>query len=207
MARLSTNKLQHLQEINRIMKKVHILHFLIFLLCSTLSYTSFSQQNVKGLVIDQQSEFPLIGATIRWLPENGESRGTVTDLDGYFILENIPLGRQSFEISYLGYETAYISNLDVVAGKESFLNISLIEALTELEEVVIRAEAQKSRAQNELASVSARTFSLEEVNRYSGGRNDVARLASNYAGVSTANDSRNDIVIRGEFTNWCAMAT
>jgi hypothetical protein len=50
---------------------------------------------------------------------------------------------------------------------------------------------------NELAKVSARTFSLEEVTRYSGGRNDVARLATNFAGVSAANDARNDIVVRG----------
>ena len=48
-----------------------------------------------------------------------------------------------------------------------------------------------------MASISARTFSLEEVNRYAGGRSDVARLAGNFAGVATADDSRNDIVIRG----------
>lgn len=38
---------------------------------------------------------------------------------------------------------------------------------------------------------------MEEVNRYAGGRSDAARLASNFAGVSTPDDSRNDIVIRG----------
>ncbi len=48
-----------------------------------------------------------------------------------------------------------------------------------------------------MATISARTFSLEEVTRYSGGRNDASRLVSNFAGVSTSNDSRNDIVVRG----------
>nr|MBP6624781.1 TonB-dependent receptor plug domain-containing protein [Chitinophagaceae bacterium] len=48
-----------------------------------------------------------------------------------------------------------------------------------------------------MSSVSARTFSMEEVNRYAGGRSDPARLAANFAGVSAPDDSRNDIVIRG----------
>ena len=38
---------------------------------------------------------------------------------------------------------------------------------------------------------------MEEVNRYAGGRSDPSRLAANFAGVSSPDDSRNDIVIRG----------
>jgi hypothetical protein len=63
-------------------------------------------------------------------------------------------------------------------------------------EVVIQSN-NKSGTLNNLSSVSARTFSMEEVNRFAGGRSDVARLVANLAGVSTPDDSRNDIVIRG----------
>jgi len=52
-----------------------------------------------------------------------------------------------------------------------------------------------------MATVSARTFSVEESQRYAGARNDVARMAANYAGVNTANDAVNDIVIRGNTPN------
>jgi hypothetical protein len=48
-----------------------------------------------------------------------------------------------------------------------------------------------------MATVSARTFSVEETEKYAGSRGDVARMAMNYAGVSSANDQRNDIIIRG----------
>ncbi len=153
-------------------------------------------QTVKGKVIDQQSEMPLIGATIEWVNPN-ETIGTVTDIDGYFRLENIPLGRQEFRISFIGYEAMTIPNIVVSAGKEVILDVTLRESVEMLEAVTVKASAEKDRAQNELATISARQFSVEEVNRYSGGRSDVARLASNFAGVSTANDSRNDIVIRG----------
>ena len=48
---------------------------------------------------------------------------------------------------------------------------------------------------NKLATVSARTFTVEETERYAGSRNDVARMAANYAGVMGVDDSRNDIII------------
>jgi hypothetical protein len=90
-----------------------------------------------------------------------------------------------------------VPNVLVTAGKEVVLDIALVASVESLKEVVITGERGKDRPVNELAKVSARTFSLEEVTRYSGGRNDVARLATNFAGVSAANDSRNDIVVRG----------
>jgi hypothetical protein len=45
--------------------------------------------------------------------------------------------------------------------------------------------------------LSARAFSTEETDRYAGSRGDPARMASNFAGVSGTDDSRNDLVIRG----------
>ena len=153
-------------------------------------------QTIKGSIIDKQSEMPLIGAAVEVL-DNDAVSGTVTDIDGYFRLNGVPLGRQVLRVSYLGYEPLTIPNIVVTAGKEVILQLAMEEAITELDAVVVSAAADKDKAQNELATISARTFSVEEVNRYSGGSSDVARLASNFAGVSTANDSRNDIVIRG----------
>lgn len=153
-------------------------------------------QTIKGTIIDQQSEMPLIGATIQ-LVDATLTIGTVSDIDGYFALPEIPLGRQTFQVAYLGYNGLTLPNIEITAGKEVVLNITLEESVEKLEEIVVIAATAKDKAQNELATISARTFSLEEVNRYSGGRSDVGRLAANFAGVSTPDDSRNDIVIRG----------
>jgi hypothetical protein len=162
-------------------------------------------QVVKGTIIDKQSEMPLIGATVE-LIDTENTLGTVTDIDGTFRLEKVPVGRRAFRISYLGYEPTSLPNIVVSAGKEVILNVGLEESIETLNEVVVTAEVEKDKAQNEMATVSARTFSVEEVGRFSGGRSDVARLAGNFAGVSTANDSRNDIVIRGNSPTgvlWC----
>ncbi|MFK7935459.1 MAG: carboxypeptidase-like regulatory domain-containing protein, partial [Saprospiraceae bacterium] len=163
---------------------------LLFFFFATLAVATAQTQTVKGQIIDQQSEIPLIGAAIEQIDINNESstNGTTTDIDGYFRLENISVGRQVFRVTYLGYKTITLPNILVTAGKEVILNIQLEESIAELNTVVVTAEVEKDRAQNEMAAISARTFSLEEVNRYSGGRNDVARLAGNFAGVSTADD-------------------
>jgi hypothetical protein len=64
-------------------------------------------------------------------------------------------------------------------------------------EAVVVAAVNKGGTINKLNSVSGRTFSMDDVNRYAGGRSDPARLAANFAGVSAPDDSRNDIVVRG----------
>ncbi len=157
----------------------------------------FSQSGtIQGIVIDYQSEITIIGATIELLSSD-DVVGTTTDEDGHFVLSNVPLGRNVIRISYLGYESITLPNIDVTTGKDVLVNISLKEQINTLSEIVVLAKSTKDRPQNEMATISARQFSLEEVNRYSGGRSDVARLVANFAGVSAPDDSRNDIVIRG----------
>ena len=170
---------------------------IITLTICLFSLLSFAQTgSIKGTIIDQQSEMPIIGATVELLNQS-EMIGAISDLDGYFRLEGVPIGRNVIKVSYLGYEPTTLPNIDVTAGKDVLVNIALRESINDLKEVVITAKTIKDQAQNELATISARQFSVEEVNRYSGGRSDVARLAANFAGVSAPDDSRNDIVIRG----------
>lgn len=172
-------------------------NFFIALLFLIFPTVIFSQnQTVRGTVLDQQSEMPLIGVTVELLGST-EATGTVTDVDGSFELNNVPVGRQVFQFSYLGFEPVTIPNVVVTAGKEVSLDVSMSESLVQLNEVVVIGTVAKDKAGNELATISARQFTLEEVTRYSGARNDAARMAANFAGVNINDDSRNDIVVRG----------
>ncbi len=173
------------------MKKILML---LLVLCF---YSSIAQTGViKGTVIDKQSENPLMGATIELLNTN-IATGVVTDFDGKFILKEVPLGRQTIRVSYIGFESSTIPNLEVTTGKDIVVTVALIESFNSLDEVVVTSNTNKDRAINKLATVSARQFGVEEVGRFSGGRNDVGRLAANFAGVSAPDDSRNDVIIRG----------
>jgi len=172
-------------------------HFFWLLLIGS-AFPAFSQnnkQNVRGVVLDKLSQIPLIGATVQ-ISNKLEVKGAMTDEKGSYVITDLTPERYELKVSYLGYTEVTIPNVVVTSGKEVILDVSLEESLKQLNEVVIKASTKEGTI-NKLATVSARTFSMEEVNRYAGGRSDPARLAANFAGVSAPDDSRNDIVIRG----------
>ncbi len=169
---------------------------LIILLLISSGLTFAQTGIIKGQILDKQSETPLMGATIELL-DTEVPKGTTTDENGYYLLEDVTVGRQIIRVSYIGYESITVPNVIVTVGKDAVVNVSLIESFAELDAVVITSQTNKDRTVNKLATVSARQFSMEEVNRFSGGRSDVGRLAANFAGVSAPDDSRNDIVVRG----------
>ncbi len=170
--------------------------FLILLLGFSSFFLKAQTQVVKGTILDKEAEYPLIGATVI-IADTNPILGGVTDIDGIYRIGNVPIGRQTLIVQYVGYKSITIPNVLVTSGKEVIVDATLEESVQKMEEVVVTADTDKDIPVNELAKVSARTFSTEEVLRYSGGRNDVARLTSNFAGVSTPDDSRNDIVVRG----------
>src|SRR5687767_9165745 len=152
-------------------------------------------QTVKGVVIDKASEKPLAGVSVTVA---GLSMGVTTDSSGSYRLANVPVGRQKIAFSSVGFKSVSIPEILITIGKEVILDVSLEESIRTLNEVsVLAPRAKKGMAVNEFAGSSARSFSMDEVTRYAGGRNDPARLAGNFAGVATTNDSRNDIVVRG----------
>ena len=161
------------------------------------SAQSFTQ-TLRGSIIDKETRQPLVGASVL---ELNSGKGATTTLEGTFSIEEVPIGRISLKVSYIGYETLQLSNLELSAAKELVLEIELEESVIKGGTVVILAEEDKSKANNELATVSVRKFSVEETQRFAGARNDVSRMAANFAGVQASNDQANDIVIRGNSPN------
>ncbi|RPH34253.1 MAG: TonB-dependent receptor [Bacteroidales bacterium] len=175
------------------------LKFIVFAFAWFISFSTQSQtfvQTLRGVITDKETKTPLPGVSV-YIPSTSPVIGSTTDLNGEFILSKIPIGRHTLQISYVGYKTQTISNIDVISGKENVVNITLEESVTVLAEVSVVGHKNRTVAMNQMSSISARTFSVEETGRYAGSRNDVSRMASNYAGVTNGNDSRNDIVIRG----------
>ncbi len=169
---------------------------IIWIITSLFGLMTYSQTGIiKGKIIDKQSEKPLSGAIIQII--GLENIQGVSDISGNFKLSNIPVGRQNLSITLSGYENASVSDIDVTTGKDNLIAISMTEKFNALDEIVVTSGSNKAKPVNKMAMVSAKQFSPEEVSRHAGGRSDVARLVSNFAGVSTGDDSRNDIVVRG----------
>jgi len=115
------------------MKPSTLISVFIFITNSLFAQTG----TISGIVTDSLTGNGLPGVNILI---QGTSRGTATDLNGFFVLKVSP-GVYNLVISYIGYETKKIENLKVEATKKINLDIKLNPAQIEGEEVVITAQA------------------------------------------------------------------
>ncbi len=152
-------------------------------------------QTVRGKVIDAEAQSPIPGVTL--LIENTNPLiVTTSNAEGEFRLKNVPVGRITLKALMLSYNPIILRNIELKSGKELVLTIEMTEKVKNIDEVIIRAN-RKDKTKNEMATVSARSFTVEETERYAGSLLDPARMAANFAGVMAAGDQRNDIIIRG----------
>lgn len=157
-------------------------------------------QTIRGTVIDKVSQAPLPGAVVVLL--NTEPvKGTSTDVEGRFAISQVTLGKHTLKITYMGYKEQILPNITVNAGKEVVLTIQLEEDIVQANEVVITANTIKNKPLNEMSTVSTRTFSVEETQKFAAAVNDPARMATSFAGVVGGDDGMNMIIIRGNSPN------
>jgi len=152
-------------------------------------------QTLRGTVLDADSKIPLVGVQVIIL-NTDPIVGTTTDIKGEFVLRSVVVGRTSLKISYVGYETITIPDIQVISGKETIVNTFLQESVIELQEVLVKA-INAGEPVDEMAIISTRSISSEETTRYAGGFNDPARILSNFAGVNNSQDGSADIIVRG----------
>lgn len=86
-------------------------------------------QNISGIVVDENGE-PLPGATVYF---DGSSYGTTTNLSGVFRISIPQKISAALIISYVGYEKAYLNNLQF----DKRYRIILRESVESLKEVVL----------------------------------------------------------------------
>lgn len=171
-------------------KQKHVL--LVLMLLSTMSLWAQTQW-VRGTVRDKETTQPIVGAVVSCDNSTVEVK---TSEDGSFAME-LPLGRQNLTIKANGYKLTPMSNVVVTSGREVIVTVDLEDEVEKMADVNIKAKKTRDQPNNDAALVSARLFTVDETDRFAGSRGDPARMASNFAGVQGADDSRNDIVIRG----------
>ncbi len=177
--------------------RIRYLALVLFFLCLTCQGLQAQiTQAIRGMVVDKNTGVPLIGATVVLL-DHEPLLGTITDHQGYFNLSGVPVGRHGIQVEYMGYNSVVKSSLEITSGKAFTINIELEERVIMGEEAVVMARSGKGEALNEMALVSARSFNMEEAERYAGSWGDPARLVANFAGVQSPADQSNDIIIRG----------
>src|SRR5688500_17245085 len=113
-----------------------LLFVLIIVVVPAKAQEQAMSQTVRGMITDAESKQPLVGVAVVLVSNSAVS--TITDDRGYYLLEGVPLGRQSFQFSYMGYSPKTVSEVMISSGKETELNISLTENIQRLKEVSIK---------------------------------------------------------------------
>lgn len=120
---------------------VRILSISLLLILSTL--TTYSQQagKISGKVTDSKTGETLIGLTVKI---TGATLGASTDIEGRYALGNLNPGKYSLSFTYIGYQSKNITDIEVIAGKTTNLDVIMEEANSlALEEVVITATVRQ----------------------------------------------------------------
>jgi hypothetical protein len=175
------------------MKKLFFILLVFFV--QDLSAQNLSQ-TLRGKVIDQEGQYDLVGATVS-INNLSKTQNAITDANGSFRFEKVPLGRVNLKVTYMGYEVKLLTNIELTSGKEVVLQIYMQETIQNLNEVIVKAQKVKGEVENEMALVSARQVTVDETQRYAGSFNDPARMVSSFAGVTSNVEGSNDIVVRG----------
>ena len=126
---------------------------------------------VTGVVIDADTDEPIIGASVL---VKGTTQGTITDIDGKYLIENIPAGSKSLVISYVGMRT-----VEVPITTSAPQKIVMHADAQVIDEVVVVAygTAKKSSFTGSASTVGAQTIEKRAIT------NVTAALEGNTTGV------------------------
>ncbi|HEY0110652.1 MAG TPA: carboxypeptidase-like regulatory domain-containing protein, partial [Fibrella sp.] len=132
---------------------------LLILLTATVG---FSQQtgSVSGNVTGPKGD-TLIGVTIRVnsLTDSTIRRGVVTDIDGRFLVDNLPVGEYKLLASFIGYNTAE-QTLRIDSGRVELPTIILLESARQLREVVVKGKIATAEQKGDTLQFNANAFKV-----------------------------------------------
>lgn len=176
---------------NSSLQRIPLLLGFFCLLGSVLSQTS----SIRGVVFDATTNEPIPFATVVL---EGESSGASSNLDGEFELTEVPAGLRNVTVSFVGYQTRTIFEIEVTPARPASLRVGLTEQTVSIDaaEVVVERRATQGEA-----PLSVRSLGTNEIKRNPGGGRDISRAIRTLPGVAAIPSFRNDIVIRGGAPN------
>lgn len=117
---------------------------------------------IQGKIYDRDNQEGLVGANVRL---EGTSIGASADVEGNFVLRNVPVGTYNLVASFIGYQSSKIENIQVTEGAVALLDIPLVANIESLAEVVVvghvdvrYAPLQHSTEQSLLSEMKAANF-------------------------------------------------
>lgn len=165
---------------------------LLFLLSTSILQ---AQTSLTGKVTDEETNEPLVYATIGLFKNDVAVANTETDLDGNFILSNIDPGTYDLFVSYTGYQEQRITGVLVLAGKTNRADVKMLSGIT-VETVVVTEYRNPLIEQDN--TTSGQVVTSEEIKNLP--TRNINALAATTAGLASA-DEGGAINVRGSRTD------
>ena len=166
---------------------------LIFLLISSISFGQ--SYRINGIITDAETGETLIGANV-FIRETGQ--GMATDINGYYVLDNLGPESKTLIVSFLGFEQVK-KEIVFVFGSSQKIDIALNHAVIELDEINVSAEKttrqfniQPGRVNLSMRQIKAMPSILEP---------DIFRTIQALPGVLTQSEFSTGLIIRGGNTD------
>ena len=158
---------------------------------------SFSQNNgsVYGFVTDSSNGEALIGANV-FITDL--ALGMATDINGYYVLQEIPQGSYEVSVSYVGYKI-FRQKIDISDGQSVKLDLVLTEEVVSFSEVEVTAEKIKRKNNIQPSTVNLSPRMLRSAPALA--EPDLFRTIQALPGVLTTSEFSTGLVIRGGNTD------
>jgi TonB-dependent receptor len=95
--------------------------------------------SISGRVVDAQSAQPLVSAQVFV----ADGQGTLTNLDGAYILRNLPVGTYDLQVQLIGYALKTVTGVSVSAGQVVTVDITMASSAIDLEGITVSAAAER----------------------------------------------------------------
>ena len=167
-----------------------LLIFTAFIACSIASAQNGS---ISGVVIDKNTQTPLVGATIKL--EN-TPLGAISDVDGKFFIERIQPGTYNVNISLLNFLSTDLFNVVITNGNTNTFTIELERSSEQMNTLEIKRYTYGKATETPL---SVQSLTAEEIRSNPGGNFDISKVIQALPGVGGLSGAgeRNDLLIRG----------
>jgi outer membrane receptor protein involved in Fe transport len=148
-------------------------HCLLLFSLLAFCFTAFAQNvEVKGTILDEESNEPLAGATVKY----DKGKGAVADASGKFKL-SLPEGEYELTISYTGYKNGK-EKLTVKAGETPELKILMKPSAIQINQVVTVSQYKKNAAKETVTIEVVSKTQIKNTNS-----NDLGEAVSKTPGV------------------------
>jgi hypothetical protein len=174
------------------MKRILTQSIIICLLLLSIAAQAQQTGKIKGFVYEKETGEPVLFTNVI---VKGTTLGAATDVNGYYTITNVPVGEQTVQITYLGYDTL-TSSVTVDDDRIASLNLYLTKSSVKLSEVQISADRQEALTEVRTSVTKLTPKEMKQIPTVSG-ESDLAQVLQVQPGVIFTGDQGGQLYIRG----------